>query len=105
MAVRLPPATTEIHRQKTGSACVPPLCIGVSQVGQDVEILVLETYCTNAKAFPTPATSRIPLFCSSKAFSCGLMNSLGINFLLGTCLKGRSYQRDTMAVFCVEDVD
>lgn len=52
---------------KRGSACVPPLCIAVSQVGQDVEILVLDTHHT--KAFPTLATFRIPLFCSSKAFN------------------------------------
>lgn len=69
MAVRLPPAATEIHRRKRGSAFVPPLCIGVSQVGKDVDILVPEINHGNAKAFPTLATSRIPLFCSSKAFS------------------------------------
>lgn len=42
---------------------------GVSQVGKDVEFLLLETHCTNAKTFPKLATSRIPLFYSSKAFS------------------------------------
>lgn len=50
---------------KRGSACVPPFCIGVPQVGQDVEIIVLERNSTNAKVFPTLTTSRIPLFCSS----------------------------------------
>lgn len=45
------------------------------------------------------------LLCSLKAFSYSLTNSLGIHFWLSMCFKGRLYQRDTMAVFCVEDVD
>lgn len=83
------------------------VCTGVSKVGQDIENHILETHqthCTDAKEFPTLVTPRTPLL-FFESIQLKSYKFAGNSFLTGTCFKGRLCQKDTIVIFCIEDVD